>query len=128
MRYFTDEGLRAEVHSSTTYLIAYTEACALERVGVAADNVLPDELRRIIEKASTDRRNKLFAHCENPHRANEPLPIKREAIKREQHDSGEETQRDKALFVSINGPTQRASGGAASAMGTTRWWKDSRLT
>jgi hypothetical protein len=47
-RYFIYEGLRAEVHCSTTYLIAYAEACAFERAGATTDDVPPDELCRIV--------------------------------------------------------------------------------
>ena len=77
-RYFTHEGLRAEVHSSTAHLTAYAEFCALERAGVTADDLTPNELREIVGNASTDRRNALFAASDNPHRDNEPPPIKQE--------------------------------------------------
>ena len=77
-RYFTYKGLRAEVHCSTAYLIAYAEACALERTGVTADDAPPDELREIVCNASTDQRNELLVCSDNPRRDNKPPPIKQE--------------------------------------------------
>ena len=45
---------------------------------MTADDLTPNELREIVGNASTDRRNVLFAASDNPHRDNEPPPIKQE--------------------------------------------------